>query len=267
MKQYYSFEKILAYLEGNLSEEEIWVIEEMMQENEDLTNLVREIERHWHMSIFKGKEPRNLQPTFQPKLEELRSRSEKSPDLTSKPAKVKHLTILLSVAASVLFLFLAYWFFFPEKSFIPCDLDSAPIIAMESGLYEEKITTFGANGSSDSDPLEKIFALYNEEKFGEVIEKGEPLWISADSSLAMQEMTVCLSVSFVMEKQAEQSLPYLRMLREYSELEYTFTANWYESLVLLELGKRQQAIDMLKQVVKDDWHWSEEAKMILNCLL
>ena len=255
-----NFEKMIAFLEEALPEEEMRQFEKFLEEDEEFADRFDELHKAWLLNP-------NLKQDVTMFHEELftllKSQARESPGNKGKEGNLKSF-IFFGIGILLLVIFIIWRG--TEQS--DCSFEDIPSVAKEASLYSQQYTTMGtgAPASNTTDSIIQGFVNYDSQNYEEAVEIFLKQIDTTQTTLVMREMTLCLAVSFIMVGEESKALPYLRRVQVFEEPRYTLEAEWYLALIKLAGGNYNEAKIYLQKVIDKGSPYENSASMLLECL-
>jgi tetratricopeptide (TPR) repeat protein len=134
---------------------------------------------------------------------------------------------------------------------------------MADKYIKENFQTLGVTMGSKEDSLQIGYRLYNEGKLNEALAQFESIMLRDTSS---SQAIKYAGIASLRLKKYDKAISFFSQLGDNTQL-YTNPGKFYQALTLInrnQPGDKQQAKDLLQQVVKNDLEEKEEAKKLLD---
>ena len=246
---YWHFELALDYFEDKLDPIEKEEFNRLIEEDERFKNWMEEIYQEWIQDpVGYRAEMDKFSYSF---LEGLRkfSKEDASNNLT---------WIVIGIAASILILISAYFWFTPTNT---CRLDDYKCwIGQNGGLYKERITNAGGGLSVE---LADIASAYKDSSFEEVLRLAPQILPSKITKFQRNEVRLYQGISYLYLERYVEAIDVFRMLSDQPE-PYKTRSLWYSSLSQLAIAQNEAAEESLTLLTSYPNPFQETAYTLLG---
>jgi hypothetical protein len=226
----WSFDQMMAYLKGELAEEERVAFEQDMEADEALASDLEDLHDEWLMNPELEEEVKSFRQSFLGKMETIAVSEKKE---KTGPSIVRWLLPYAAVAASIA---LMTWFFLLNSQG-SCAIQDAQCLLLSEGLYQNRAISKGEN---IDEQLNTAVVAYETKDFATAIPLLEQLE-TQDLNLAIStEIKFCLVNAYIFEDNLAKAQNVLSSLSRSLEPRLVIEQQWLSLLVALgnaDLGK------------------------------
>lgn len=254
-EEFYSFERVLDYLEGKLSPGDQSRLEVALSLDEELEDYVDEVHDAWlrnpNLREDTRRESSLLMATFTRLAEEQSLPASKPPKTANwKPSAIAA-TVLIAVV-------LTWWAYSPSGT---CHLSTPDLIA-NTGAYGQMATT---QSQGMADGYSEAFGYYAEGDYRQAIPLFERLTQATPPGETLREMTLSLGVAYLMTGQSQAAVPYLQSARGFFQPRYQQEGAWYLALAYRDLGRTAEAQALLRDLADRGQLHADHARALMAC--
>ena len=241
------FEKNLdwleAYLSGEMSESERIAAQAKIKENPEIQAQLSDLEDMY--TVLKVHNRNLLKKTLQKADQETKSR-------TAAPKQV-FMKYAIGIAASIILLFVAYWFL--QSSSSPQELFAAHFEPYPN--YEI------VRGEENQNSFSKAMYAYDQNDYRNAISLMESL---LEKESKQEDLLLYLGVAYLANQQTQSAIQTLQELHQLPSQKYEAQSNWYLAMAYLQSGNAEQAKIYLKKLIEESSTYQEKAQKILKQL-